>query len=102
MALREDLIAAVDAALAGRWDDAHALAQKHESDAPHKTADATQWTHWTQLMQWAHCGRRFLSHASNPLSSARISMHTHLPADKVAPSAAQSLSVAGAMYNGIW
>ncbi len=33
MALREDLIAAVDAALAGRWDDAHALAQKHESDA---------------------------------------------------------------------
>ena len=32
MALREDLIAAVDAALAGQWDDAHALAQKHEDD----------------------------------------------------------------------
>jgi hypothetical protein len=33
MALREDLIAAVDAALAGRWDEAHRLAQKHEDDA---------------------------------------------------------------------
>lgn len=32
MALREDLIAAVDAALAGRWDEAHALAQRHEDD----------------------------------------------------------------------
>ena len=33
MALREDLIAAVDAALAGRWEDAHALVQRHEDDA---------------------------------------------------------------------
>lgn len=33
MALREDLIAAVDAALVGRWDEAHAIAQKHEDDA---------------------------------------------------------------------
>lgn len=33
MALREDLIAGVDAALAGRWDEAHVLAQKHEGDA---------------------------------------------------------------------
>ncbi|MEZ5816227.1 MAG: hypothetical protein R3D44_04015 [Hyphomicrobiaceae bacterium] len=32
MALREDLIAGVEAALAGRWDEAHALAQKHEAD----------------------------------------------------------------------
>lgn len=32
MALREDLIAAVDAALAGRWGEAHALVQKHEDD----------------------------------------------------------------------
>ncbi|MGE0700030.1 MAG: hypothetical protein AB7O57_13120 [Hyphomicrobiaceae bacterium] len=33
MAIREDLIAAVDAALAGRWDEAHGLAQRHEADA---------------------------------------------------------------------
>ena len=33
MAVREDLIAAVDAALAGRWSDAHTLAQQHEDDA---------------------------------------------------------------------
>jgi len=33
MALREDLTAAVDAALAGRWDEAHALVQRHEEDA---------------------------------------------------------------------
>ena len=33
MALREDLIAAVEAALAADWDGAHALVQKHESDA---------------------------------------------------------------------
>jgi hypothetical protein len=33
MALREDLIAAVDAALAGRWDEAHAIVQRHEDDS---------------------------------------------------------------------
>jgi hypothetical protein len=33
MATRQDLIAAVDAALAGRWDEAHTLVQKHEADA---------------------------------------------------------------------
>ena len=33
MALQEDLIAAVDAALAGRWDEAHAIAQRHGDDA---------------------------------------------------------------------
>lgn len=33
MAIREDLIAAVEAALAGRWDDAHGLVQRHEADA---------------------------------------------------------------------
>jgi hypothetical protein len=36
---RQDLIDAVDAALAGRWDDAHAACQRHEGD---KTAD---WLH---------------------------------------------------------
>ena len=33
MANREDLIAGVEAALAGRWDDAHAIAQRYEDDA---------------------------------------------------------------------
>ena len=33
MALREDLIDAVDAALASRWEDAHAIVQRHEADA---------------------------------------------------------------------
>jgi hypothetical protein len=33
MALREDLIQAIDAALAGRWGEAHALVQRHEDDA---------------------------------------------------------------------
>ena len=33
MAIREDLIAAVDAAIAGEWDVAHRLVQPHESDA---------------------------------------------------------------------
>ncbi len=33
MAVRPELIAAVEAALAGRWDEAHALAQRHEDDA---------------------------------------------------------------------
>lgn len=32
MALRNDLISGVEAALAGRWDEAHTLAQKHEAD----------------------------------------------------------------------
>lgn len=32
MALRDDLIAAVDHALAGEWDAAHELAQRHEGD----------------------------------------------------------------------
>jgi hypothetical protein len=36
---RQDLIDAVDAALAGRWDDAHAACQRLEGD---KTAD---WLH---------------------------------------------------------
>ena len=35
----EDLIRAVDAALAGDWETAHQLAQRHEGDA---TAD---WLH---------------------------------------------------------
>jgi hypothetical protein len=33
MAVREDLIAGIDAALAGHWDEAHAFAQRHENDA---------------------------------------------------------------------
>ena len=33
MALRDDLIAAAEAALAGQWDSAHAIVQKHEDDA---------------------------------------------------------------------
>ena len=33
MALRDDLIAAVDAALGGSWDAAHRLVQPHEADA---------------------------------------------------------------------
>ncbi len=32
MALREDLIAAVEAALAGNWTEAHGLAQRYEDD----------------------------------------------------------------------
>ena len=32
MALRDELIEAVEQALAGHWDGAHALAQRHESD----------------------------------------------------------------------
>ncbi|MFV0294509.1 MAG: hypothetical protein ACK5JT_00105 [Hyphomicrobiaceae bacterium] len=32
MAVREDLIAAVERALAGDWDGAHGLVQKHEAD----------------------------------------------------------------------
>ncbi len=32
MAVHDDLIAAVDAAAAGRWDEAHALVQQHEAD----------------------------------------------------------------------
>jgi hypothetical protein len=35
----EDLIRAVDLAIAGKWDEAHALTQRHEGDA---TAD---WLH---------------------------------------------------------
>ena len=33
MAIREDLIAAADAALAGDWNGAHALVQRYEDDA---------------------------------------------------------------------
>ncbi len=33
MAIRQDLIAATEQALAGDWDGAHALVQKYESDA---------------------------------------------------------------------
>ena len=33
MASTEALIRAVDLALAGKWDEAHALAQSHEGDA---------------------------------------------------------------------
>ncbi|MEZ5852467.1 MAG: hypothetical protein R3D68_17685 [Hyphomicrobiaceae bacterium] len=33
MAIRQDLIAAVEQALAGDWQGAHALVQKHEGDA---------------------------------------------------------------------
>lgn len=33
MAIRSELIEAVDLALAGGWDGAHAIVQKHESDA---------------------------------------------------------------------
>lgn len=32
MALREDLIQATELALAGNWDGAHAIVQKHEED----------------------------------------------------------------------
>jgi hypothetical protein len=33
MAIRSELIEAVDLALAGSWDGAHAIVQKHEADA---------------------------------------------------------------------
>ncbi len=33
MVLRDDLIAAAEAAVAGNWDAAHAIVQKHEGDA---------------------------------------------------------------------
>lgn len=33
MAIREELIQATERALAGDWDDAHALVQRHEDDA---------------------------------------------------------------------
>lgn len=33
MAIREDLIAAVEAAIDGRWGEAHAIVQRHEQDA---------------------------------------------------------------------
>lgn len=33
MAIRDDLVRAVDAALAGNWAEAHELAQRHESDS---------------------------------------------------------------------
>ncbi|MBS0242407.1 MAG: hypothetical protein JSS20_09535 [Proteobacteria bacterium] len=33
MAVREDLIEAVDAALAGGWDAAHAICQRYESNS---------------------------------------------------------------------
>ncbi len=39
MASKEDLLRAVDCALAGDWKTAHAIAQRHEGDA---TAD---WLH---------------------------------------------------------
>lgn len=39
MTVREELSAAVDLALAGSWDEAHEIAQRHEGDA---TAD---WLH---------------------------------------------------------
>jgi hypothetical protein len=39
MAGNEDLIRAVDLAIAGSWDEAHAIAQRHEGDV---TAD---WLH---------------------------------------------------------
>jgi hypothetical protein len=39
MASKEDLIRAVDLAIAGDWDEAHAVTQRHEGDA---TAD---WLH---------------------------------------------------------
>jgi len=39
MASTEELIRAVDLAIAGKWDEAHAMTQRHEGDA---TAD---WLH---------------------------------------------------------
>src|SRR5262245_33483911 len=39
MAGEQDLIGAIDAALAGRWEEAHAIAQSHEGDA------AADWLH---------------------------------------------------------
>jgi hypothetical protein len=33
MAIRVELIEAVDLAIAGKWDAAHAIVQKHEDDA---------------------------------------------------------------------
>lgn len=33
MAIREDLIAATDAALGGDWEGAHVIVQRHEGDA---------------------------------------------------------------------
>jgi hypothetical protein len=39
MASKEDMIRAVDLAIAGKWDEAHTLAQRSEGDA---TAD---WLH---------------------------------------------------------
>ena len=38
-AQQEDLIRAVDLALAGEWEEAHAIAQSHEGDA------AADWLH---------------------------------------------------------
>ncbi len=39
MASKEELIRAVDLAVAGNWDEAHALTQRHEGDA------AADWLH---------------------------------------------------------
>ncbi|MCE9630400.1 MAG: hypothetical protein K8S94_06745 [Planctomycetia bacterium] len=39
MTTREELAAAVDLALAGSWDEAHEIAQRHEGDA------AADWLH---------------------------------------------------------
>ncbi len=39
MANAEDLIRAVDCALGGDWEEAHAIAQRHEGDA------AADWLH---------------------------------------------------------
>jgi hypothetical protein len=33
MAVREDLIAATDAAIAGKWEEAHAIVQRFEDDS---------------------------------------------------------------------
>jgi hypothetical protein len=39
MASKEELIRAVDLAVAGNWDEAHAITQRHEGDA------AADWLH---------------------------------------------------------
>ncbi len=39
MASSEDLIRAIDLAVAGKWDEAHAITQRHEGDA------AADWLH---------------------------------------------------------
>jgi len=39
MASAEELIRAVDLAVAGKWDEAHAIAQRHEGDS------AADWLH---------------------------------------------------------